>query len=300
MKRDRADSQIPHSIDFIANVLATLIGTVHTQSSFAGMLCLLLLSIVVLLAAAGCGRQSPAVQNQAAAPAPAPPKTELRPSPGMVLIKAGSFVRSRHWVTLSHDFWLAKYEVTQGEYTALLGRNPSHFKDVGTNCPVEKVSYVDAMRYCAALSQREREARRLAPGYEYRLPSEAEWEYACRAGTTNLFSFRDSTTEADHYAWTAENSDGKPHPVGQKLPNPWGLYDMHGNVWEWTLDWYAPYPATDLRDPAGPSHGRFKVFRGGGWNNDIEYARSANRFGMSPTNGIYFVGFRVALGQNRP
>jgi formylglycine-generating enzyme required for sulfatase activity len=260
----------------------------------------LLFSVLLLLPAAGCRRQPSLSQDQPSNPVPALAKTELHPLPGMVLIKAGSFVRLKHTVTLSHDFWLDKYEVTQAAYTALMGQNPSHFKDAGTNCPVEKASYLDAMRYCATLSQRERDAGRLPPPYEYRLPSEAEWEYACRAGTTNLFSFGDSAAEADPYAWTEENSGSKPHPVGQKLPNPWGLYDMHGNVWEWTLDWFAPYPAADLRDPTGPAQGKFKVFRGGGWNNGIEYARSANRFMMVPTNGIHFVGFRVALSQTRP
>lgn len=214
----------------------------------------------------------------------------------MVLIKGGSFIRQKHLITLTHDYWLGKYEVTQGEYAGLMGVNPSHFRDGGTNCPVEKVSEIEAMRYCSTLSERERASGRLPAEYEYRLPSEAEWEYACRAGTTNLYSFGDSTTNASEYAWTSENSNSMTHPIGQKRPNPWGLYDMHGNVWEWTLDWFAPYPAADLRDPTGPPEGKYKVFRGGGWNNEIEYARSANRFMMSPSNGIHFVGFRVALG----
>jgi formylglycine-generating enzyme required for sulfatase activity len=218
----------------------------------------------------------------------------------MVLIKAGSFIRQQHSVTLSHDFWLGKYEVTQGEYAAVMGTNPSHFKDAGTNCPVEKVSHLQAVGYCARLSQQERSDGRLPSDYEYRLPSEAEWEYACRAGTTNLYSFGNDAALADQYAWTLENSDGKTHPVGQKRPNPWGLYDMHGNVWEWTLDWFEPFPHLDVQDPTGPAQGKFKVFRGGGWNNEIALARSANRFMMSPSNGIYFVGFRVALAPRRP
>ena len=161
---------------------------------------------------------------------------------------------------------------------------------------MEKVTFFDATAYCAAVTQRERNAGHLPAGYEYRLPSEAEWEYACRAGTTNLFSFGDDASIADQFAWTAENSEATPHPVGLKRPNPWGLYDMHGNVWEWCLDWFEPYRAGPLTDPAGPPSSKFKVFRGGGWNQEIEYARSANRFMMSPSNGIYFVGFRLALG----
>ena len=212
----------------------------------------------------------------------------------MVLIKAGSFLRLKYPVTLTRDFWLGKYEVTQGEYEAVTGKNPSHFKG-DTNRPVEKVSYVDALTYCSTVTKRERDARRLPLDYAYRLPTEAEWEYACRAGTTNLYSFGDSVTNADQYAWTLENSDSITHPVGQKHANPWGLYDIHGNVWEWCSDWFGEYPATEISDPLGPKQGKFKVFRGGSWNHAIELARSRNRFMMAPTNGIYFVGFRIAL-----
>ncbi len=229
---------------------------------------------------------------------PATPKVQVVPVPNMVLIKAGNFIRNKHSVTISRDFWLGKYEVTQAEYVAVMGRNPSHFNG-DTHRPVEKVSFLDATQFCAAMSQRERLAGHLPPGFDYRLPSEAEWEYACRANTTNRFSFGEGITEADRYAWTAENSESKTHPVGQKQPNPWGLYDMHGNVWEWCLDWFLDYPAGDLVDPIGPAGGKFKLFRGGGWNQDAEFARSANRFMMVPTSGIYFVGFRVALGSIR-
>ena len=252
---------------------------------------LVVLALLATLFQFSCDRE----KGQGTSSSPAT-KTELTPLTNMVWIKPGTFVRAKHLVTLTRDYWLGKYEVTQGEYSGLTGRNPSHFKE-DPNCPVEKVSFYDAMAYCAVLTERERQSGRLPIGYEYRLPLEAEWEYACRAGTTNLFSFGDSTAEASQYAWTAENSDGKPHPIGQKRPNPWGLHDMHGNVWEWCLDWFEPFPNADLQDPAGPPIGKFKVFHGGGWNNDIEYARSANRFMMSPTNGIHFVGFRVALSK---
>jgi len=214
----------------------------------------------------------------------------------MVLIKAGTFLRIDYPVTLAHDFWLGKYEVTQGEYAAVMGKNPSHFQG-DTNRPVEKLSWFDAVAYCEKLTKQEQQVGHLPPNYEYRLPSEAEWEYACRAGTTNLFSFGDTVTEADQYAWTMENSEVTTHRIGQKRPNPWGLYDMHGNVWEWCSDWFAPYPAMALTNPAGPTNSKFKVFRGGGWNQAIEFARSRNRFMMSPSNGIHFVGFRIALGQ---
>ncbi len=251
--------------------------------------------LLVVLCQGGCDSRPSAPSRDSAGVLPAPSKIQIVPIPNMVPIKAGSFIRSKYSVTISRDFWLGKYEVTQSEYNAVMGKNPSQFKG-GTNQPVEKVTYLDATQYCAALSLRERGAGHLPPGFEYRLPSEAEWEYACRANTTNRFSFGDGILDADRYAWTAENSEATTHPVGQKQPNPWGLYDMHGNVWEWCLDWFAEYPAADVVDPVGPRGGKFKLFRGGGWNQDIEFARSANRFMMAPSSGIYFVGFRVAIG----
>jgi formylglycine-generating enzyme required for sulfatase activity len=212
-----------------------------------------------------------------------------------VHIQPGAFTRMKHQVTITRDFWIGKHEVTQAEFEAVTGKNPSHFKS--PNAPVEKVNHSDAMAYCAALTRRERDAGHLPFGYEYRLPTEAEWEYACRAGTTNQFSFGDSLAEADKYAWTWENSGESTHAIGLKEPNPWGLHDMHGNVWEWCLDWFEQYPKSDLTDPVGPADGKFKVFRGGGWNNEILFARSGNRFMMAPASGIYFVGFRVALSR---
>jgi len=213
----------------------------------------------------------------------------------MILIKAGSFVRQKQLITLTRDFWLAAHEVTQGEYQTVMGKNPSKFQDNPSH-PVERVGFYQAQDYCAAITRRETQAGRLSSGYVYRLPTEAEWEYACRAGTTNLFSFGDDASIADQYAWTLENSEAQTHPVGLKRPNPWGLYDIHGNVWEWTLDWFDHYPEKALTDPVGPTGGTLKVFRGGSWNHTVELARSRNRFMMSPTNGINFVGFRLALG----
>src|SRR6266498_878023 len=255
-----------------------------------------LLLLLTLLCSEGCERQTSGPSRAPTDQPPAPPKAELMPLPNMVLIKAGTFLRIKYPVTLTRDFWLGKYEVRQGEYAAVMGKNPSHFPG-DTNRPVEKLSYFDAVAYCAALTRREREAGHLPVAYEYRLPSEGEWEYACRAGTTNLFSFGDTVTEADQYAWALENSDATTHPVGQKRPNPWGLYDMHGNVWEWCNDWFAAYAPTAVTDPPGPAEGKYKVFRGGGWNHAIDFARSSSRFMMSPSNGIYFVGFRLALSQ---
>jgi formylglycine-generating enzyme required for sulfatase activity len=256
-----------------------------------------LLVFVLLMCQWGCHRNTSETTGDAAnAAGPTPPKSALIPLTNMVAIKAGTFMRIKYPVTITHDFWIGKYEVTQGEFMAVLGRNPSHFTG-DSNRPVEKVTFFDAMSYCSAVTQRERGAGRLPAGYEYRLPSEAEWEYACRAGMTNLFSFGDDAKAADPYAWTAENSDAMTHPVGLKRPNAWGLYDMHGNVWEWCLDWFEPYPPVPLTDPTGPAISKYKVFKGGGWNQEIQYARSANRFMMAPSNGIHFVGFRIALGE---
>jgi formylglycine-generating enzyme required for sulfatase activity len=249
-----------------------------------------LLSLAVSLS--GCDRSRPVAGNPTRV-------ADLVPLTNMVLIKAGSFVRQKQLVTLTHDFWLGKYEVTQADYAAVTGKNPSNFQG-DPNRPVEKVRYYEALDYCAAITRREAEAGRLSSGYAYRLPTEAEWEFACRAGSTNLFSFGDDASVADKFAWTLENSEAETHPVGLKQPNPWGLYDIHGNVWEWTLDWFAEYPTGDLKDPGGPAQGIYKVFRGGSWNHAVEFARSRNRFMMPPTNGIYFVGFRLALGHKIP
>jgi formylglycine-generating enzyme required for sulfatase activity len=256
-----------------------------------GFICSLLIVTVQL----GCDNRSSLENSKAGEASPGLSNPGLVPLTNMVLIKAGTFMRIKYPVTITRDFWIGKYEVTQGQFSAVLGRNPSHFPG-DPNRPVEKVTFIDASAYCSAITQRERQAKHLPMDYEYRLPSEAEWEYACRAGTTNFFSFGDDPSTADQFAWTAENSEATTHPVGLKRPNPWGLYDMHGNVWEWCLDWFEPYPALALTNPVGPASSKFKVFRGGGWNQDIEYARSSNRFMMAPSNGIHFVGFRLALG----
>ena len=254
----------------------------------------LFVTFLVLLCHVGCDQRSAPGSRE-----PAPRNVALVPLTNMILIKAGSFVRQKQVVTLTRDFWLATHEVTQEEFQAVTGRNSSHFQG-DPKRPVEKLSYYQALDYCAAITRRETEAGRLPGSYAYRLPTEAEWEYAARAGTTNLFSFGDDAALADQYAWTLENSGAETHPVGLKLPNPWRLYDMHGNVWEWTLDWFEQYPQGDLKDPVGPPQGTFKVFRGGGWNYRVEFAGSRNRFMMSPTNGINFVGFRLALGHKIP
>ncbi len=163
-------------------------------------------------------------------------------------------------VTLTKGFWLAKYDVTQGQYEALMGANPSHFKSAGSDAPVEEVSWDDAMAFCQKLTKQERATGNLPAGYAYTLPTEAQWEYACRADTTGPYYAGDLNA----IAWYNENTGNTTHPVGQKQPNAWGLYDMLGNVWDWCADWYGAYPGGTVTDPAGPSSGSFRVSRGGG------------------------------------
>ena len=205
-------------------------------------------------------------------------------------------------VTLNYGFWIGKYEVTQKEYEAVTGTNPSWFKGDPTR-PVEQVTWKDATAYCARLTEAEQAAGRLPAGYAYRLPTEAEFEYACRAGTATRFSFGDDPdySQLGQFAWYGDNSANATHPVGQKKPNPFGLHDMHGNVWEWCLDWYQdPYPGGSVTNPSGPSLAVSRVFRGGGWDYIAASCRSAFRNNVSPTRRTNYVGFRVVLSPFQP
>ncbi len=213
-------------------------------------------------------------------------------------------------VTLSRGFWMSKYEVTQREYTAVMQANPSRF--VGDlNRPVETVSWEDATQYCQKLTQTERAAGRLPAGYAYRLPTEAEWEYACRAGTTSRFSFGDDESALGQYAWFRENSGynaslgidagGTTFPVGSLRANAWGLYDMHGNVTEWCLDWRSDYPGGSVTNWGGPVTGTSKISRGGALNSPGDSCRSAARgAGGPPGSKGYGTGFRVVLAEVEP
>jgi formylglycine-generating enzyme required for sulfatase activity len=212
-------------------------------------------------------------------------------------------------VTISRGFWIGKYEVTQGEFTAMGSSNPSWFNgnrtaqggaNYGTDLsrPVEEVSWDGAVAYCEQLTTRERAAGRIATNSVYRLPTEAEWEYACRGWTSTRFSDGEdpSYTNLTDYAWYSDNSSLITHPVGQKLPNPWGLYDMQGNVWEWCQDWFGVYPGGIALDPQGPATGAYHVVRGGRWNGLAGDCRSASRFtSVSPILQLHYVGFRVVL-----
>jgi formylglycine-generating enzyme required for sulfatase activity len=187
-------------------------------------------------------------------------------------------------------FYMGKYQVTQAQWQAVMGNNPSHFKDNLQN-PVEQVSWDDAQKFCKNLSQK--------TGREFRLPSEAEWEYTCRAGMTTAYSFGDNTSLLDEYAWYIDNSGSKTHPVGQKKPNAWGLYDMHGNVWEWCQDSYEKYGGeSDLIRKSGKAitkenDNRSRLLRGGSWFNPAGNCRSAYRDDFNARDRIYILGFRV-------
>jgi len=227
----------------------------------------------------------------------------------LVLIRPGKFMMGspaaekdrnkgevQHEVTLSKPFYVGVTQVTQAQYQAVMGTNPSNFK--GETNPVEQVSWNDATEFCKKLSEKTRQA--------VRLPTEAEWEYACRAGTTTAFSFGDSDSALGDYAWYSANSNtthpvGPTHPVGLKKPNAWGLYDMHGNAWEWCADWYGDYPKGAVTDPQGAASGTYRVLRGGSWGNDAGDCRAACRVDYAPGNRNFnFCGFRVVVSVSAP
>jgi len=196
----------------------------------------------------------------------------------------------QHRVVLSKGYWLGKTEVTQYQWKSVKGSNRSSFKD--SNNPVEQVSWGEAMEFCKKVTQWEQQAGRLPDGYKYSLPSEAQWEYACRAGSTGAYG---GTGDLDSMGWYDKNSGNKTHPITQKQPNAWGFYDMHGNVWEWCRDWYGKYPSEGVTDPKGLATGSVSVRRGGGWRFSAEYCRSADRHYCSPDIRYDGLGFRLAL-----
>ena len=263
-------------------------------------------AVVCVAVFATCGCE----QGQPTAPVPLP---ESATSIGMEfkLIPAGTFTmgdasgwdnETPHEVTLSKPFKMGVHEVTQAQYEQVMGVNPSKFK--GADNPVETVSWYDAIAFCRRLSALPTEK---AAGNVYRLPTEAEWEYACRAGTTTKFSFGDDDSEFEHYGWYYENSGNKPHQVGSKQPNAWGLYDMHGSVFEWCQDWYGDYPSGSLTNPTGATSGSgvaqavgkavdsLRVLRGGCWRYPSENCKSAYRSVFGPSMSTSYMGFRVCL-----
>ena len=232
----------------------------------------------------------------------------------LVLIPKGTFTmgspieeegaendEDQHQVTISNDYYLGMTEVTQGQYEKVMGTNPSHFqkrvirKSDSSMYPVETVSWEDAVEFCKRLSELPEEKK---AGRVYRLPTEAEWEYACRASSTTAYSFGASATPLGDYAWFRGNSDQQTHPVGEKQANAWGLYDMHGNVWEWCSDWYGDYPKGAVSDPIGPKASTGRVIRGGGWFNGTADCRSAIRDRPDPSLRDNRISFRVALSSS--
>lgn len=234
--------------------------------------------------------------------------------------EAERYSEKQHTVTLTTGFYMSKYLVRQGDYLLLVGSNPSFFVPsngytLNTNLPVEEVSWIDATNYCAKLNEREQAAGRLPSGWAYRLPTESEWEYACRAGTTTAFYFGDTIywTNANfdtHYEYNASVGSitntaglgyvGQTTPVGSYAPNPWGLYDMCGNVWELCQDWLGNYPTGSVTDPVGAISGSNRVMRGGTWWRHGVDCRSASRNRFAPEDRNSNIGFRLVLAPGQP
>jgi len=199
------------------------------------------------------------------------------------------------------SFFIDKNLVTQEEFEKVMRENPSRWKEPKN--PVEQVRWSDAVKYCNTRSRLEG----FQPCYDlttwkcdfsangYRLPTEAEWEYACRAGTETSYSFGDSKGKLRNFAWFKDNSGRRPRPAGQKLPNPWGIYDMHGNVWEWCNDFYQVdyYQTSPKKNPKGPETGETKVLRGGGWNSKAEDCRSSYRYNENPGYSDVCFGYDI-------
>lgn len=217
----------------------------------------------------------------------------------LTLLPAGTFMMGQpgdntyetpHEVTLTKPFYMGVHEVTNAQWKRVMAGVPSKWKD--DDRPVEKLNWMQAVDFCAKLSALPEERK---AGRVYRLPTEAEWEYACRAGTNTKYSFGDDESRLGEYGWYDGNADSQSHPVGQKKANAWGLYDMHGNVWEWCSDLYAVYPEGAATDPKGPEKGSDRAFRGGCWGNAAAYCRSAYRYGYQPQYQHDYLGLRVAL-----
>ncbi|MFN9880804.1 MAG: formylglycine-generating enzyme family protein [Planctomycetota bacterium] len=262
-------------------------------------------SFSVLSAIALCGLASTLLAQAA---------QEVENSLGMklVLIPAGTFQMGspqaeegahadevQHEVTLTTPFYLGSTEVTQAQYLKVMGKNPSNFQagsvreSDASNFPVEIVTWLYAMEFCRKLSDLPQEK---AAGRVYRLPTEAEWEYACRAGSTGPYAAVEESDELHHFAWSKGNSDNVTHPVAGRKPNRWGLFDMHGNVWEWCRDHYqSRYDQAPVTNPTGPKTGTEHVVRGGSFLSRDNHCRSASRLGHLPDHAAIDCGFRVLL-----
>jgi len=254
---------------------------------------------LLALIVAGCGNKEQAAPPPSAPSTSAPKQIVTETGVKMVLLPAGDFLmgddgkepdeKPAHKVHLD-AFCIDAYEVSQASYEGLMGRNPS--KSQGPDKPVERVSYYAAVKYCNMRSNKEGlkecyDPETLACDFSangYRLPTEAEWEYACRAGTKTPYSFGKDPAALRDYAWFKDDSDADTHPVGQKKPNAWGLYDMHGNVAEWCNDFYgqAYYQGSPQDNPRGPASGEERVLRGGSWRGTAESCRSSARASEPP------------------
>ena len=189
---------------------------------------------------------------------------------------------TQHTVTFTKGFWIMETEVTQKQWNAVMGKSPSRF--LNEDLPVECVSWIDSQKFCKKCAEL---------GFSIQLPTESQWEYACRAGSTGTYA-----GDLDAMAWYLANSDRKPHPVGTKKPNAWGIYDMHGNVREWCADWYGDYPSGSVTDPPVPANGSRRILRGGGFGGRPGDCRAADRWGYDPGIRYYCLGFRCVTGQD--
>jgi len=220
----------------------------------------------------------------------------------LVIIPAGEFMMGdakgdpdevAHKVSITKPFYLGRYEVTQEQWQAVMGTDPSKIK--GPQNPVESVSWTEAQDFCKKLGEKFADHK-----LKFSLPTEAQWEYACRAGTATKFYYGDADKDMVDYGWCKVNSGGTTHPAGQKKPNAWGLYDMHGNVSEWCYDWFDPayYQASPPNDPTGPAIGAQRTLRGGSWFHHPDGCRCTDRTRFNPGSRSQYFGFRVAcVGQ---
>jgi len=266
----------------------------------------------------GCERKTPG--DGPKSPAASPAETRTGSETGMVLLPGGRFTMgdkdeadaTPHEVAVS-PFYIDKYLVTQEQYQAVMGDNPSRWK--GARNPVEQVRWSDAVRFCNARSRREGlqlcyDLQTWQCNFEangYRLPTEAEWEYACRAGAQTAYFFGNGPAQLADYAWSEKNAGGHPQPVGQKRPNAWGLYDMSGNLWQWCNDFYKVdyYQEAPQENPRGPKEGETKVVRGGAWRFSAESCRSGYRYNENPGYvdvcfGYDIYGFRCVRNAPAP
>lgn len=261
--------------------------------------------LVAGLALQGMGQESPAIKQDAENLAKllkanfkklGGGKTKTVGGIDFVFVPGGSYImgspetkfiseeRPRHKVTLS-SFWMGKYEVTQKQYQDVMGANPSYYK--GEDLPVDTVSWNDAAMFCEKFNKKYNAT--------LRLPTEAEWEFAARAGTTGKYHW--GAAIDGKYVWYDKNSNNTTNPVGKKLPNPWGLYDMFGNVWEFCADWHDDnyYASSPEKDPKGPASGSERVIRGASWYDNVNYISASFRYRDAPAKSYYYYGFRVVM-----